>query len=335
MDVKAIQARLAAHAVERNWDPFFSPRSLSMALASEGGALLAKFQWLSEDQARRVGQTQQQDEVAESLADVILYAVRLADIVEVDLDEAVAARAASKYPVSARRFEGVEEASPPAQRPAPPPPSAPPRPAPEVRRNDPPPREEARRSDPPPRVEPRPAPAPAAPIRTPQLRVTDDAPREPARSAPAPARSAPVEPVARQEPQRARPEPAARERGPATRAPAPRTRNEPPAARPAEAPPAPRGERYANLDTNAVLDLMKALTKRIDDSRSDDTILHEIKDEMATLRRNLYSSKSKPAWIAGGLERLRALLEEAAGNPVGDKVNFRDAISGISTLLDE
>jgi len=80
---------------------------------------------------------------------------------------------------------------------------------------------------------------------------------------------------------------------------------------------------------------MKGLKRRIDDSRSDDTILHEIKDEMDTLRRNVYSSKSKPAWIAGGLERLRALLEEAASHPVGDKINFRDYIARIGALLEQ
>lgn len=323
MDVKAIQARLAAHAVERNWDPFFSPRSLSMAVASESGALLEKLQWLSEDQARRIGKTQERNVVAESLADIVLYAMRLADAVEVDLEDAVLARAASKYPVSARRFEGVDDREAGAARQP-----VPARPAPEARRSDAevgrmPPRAATPATEPPPRTVPQ-----ASPVRTPQVRLTDEGPREAARSNPAPARNEP--------PPRPRPEVSARER-----APAPRARTEPPPAReqPAPAPrapePAPRGERYANLDTNSVLDLMKALAKRIDDARSDDTILHELKDEMATIRRNIYSSKSKPAWIAGGLERLRALLEEAASHPIGDKVNFRDTIARITEMLEQ
>jgi hypothetical protein len=135
----------------------------------------------------------------------------------------------------------------------------------------------------------------------------------------APARSrADPPPRAREEPPRERADPPARERTP------PPARAEPPA----------RQENYANLDTNAVLDLIKALKKRIDDSRSDEAVLHEIKDEIDTLRRNVYSSKSKPAWIAGGLERLRALLEEAASHPVGDKINLRDYIGRISGMLE-
>jgi len=356
MDVKAIQARLAAHAVERNWDPFFSPRSLSMAVAGEAGALLAKMQWLSEDQARRLGQTQDRDAVADSIADVILYVLRLADTVDVDVDEAVLARAANKYPVSARRFESVDEMGSVSVEEIDLPPSVPA------------PAETSR-----PRSNPSGGAAPAPP------RVEPDTGRTMSRSAPAsdePARSAPPAPVRQRSPQplagdpeegasgahagsreratagpparsevpaRGRPEPASRERAePPSRArpePPPRERAEPPA-RERNAPTSrsearPRAERYANLDTDAVLDMMKGLKRRIDDSRSDDTILHEIKDEMDTLRRNLYSSKSKPAWVAGGLERLRALLEEAASHPVGDKVNFKDYIGRIGSMLEQ
>jgi NTP pyrophosphatase (non-canonical NTP hydrolase) len=356
MDVKAIQAQLAAHAVERNWDPFFSPRSLSMAAAGEAGALLAVFQWLSEDQARRIGQTQDRAVVSESIADVVLYALRLADIVEVDIEDAVRARAALKYPVSARRFESVDEKE--VRETAAPASSAPVRPAPAPRQLEPvpervPPRaaessENVRRSAPPPPTPVRPQPAKVVENEiAEEIHLDDSTPES------APTRSS----VRPEPPSRGRSEPAARERvepparvkdepPPRSRAvPPPRGREEPPRERadppardrtppPARAEPPVPQERYANLDTNAVLDLIKGLKKRIDDSRSDEAVLHEVKDEIDTLRRNVYSSKSKPAWIAGGLERLRALLEEAASHPVGDKINFRDYIGRISGLLE-
>jgi NTP pyrophosphatase (non-canonical NTP hydrolase) len=383
MDVKAIQARLAAHAVERNWDPFFSPRSLSMAVAGEAGALLAVFQWLSEDQARRIGQTQDRGAVSESIADVVLYALRLAEMVDVDIEDAVLARAALKYPVSARRFEGVDvtdvRANAPSPRESAPPASiAPVRPAPAPRQLDTvpdplPPRaaegsENVLRSAPPPSTPVRPRPAEVLEDEIDEEISLDSGPRE------TPPTRSPVRP---EPPARGRAEPAARERAelpiraketrveptpkersdpparvkdelparsraePPPRAreePPPRERADPPARErtppPARAEPPAKQERYANLDTNAVLDLMKGLKKRIDDSRSDEAVLHEIKDEIDTLRRNVYSSKSKPAWIAGGLERLRALLEEAASHPVGDKINFRDYIGRISGLLE-
>jgi dCTP diphosphatase len=362
MDVKAIQAQLAAHAVERNWDPFFSPRSLSMAVAGEAGALLAVFQWLSEDQSRRIGQTQDRGAVSESIAEVVLYALRLADIVEVDIEDAVLARAALKYPVSARRFEGVDDnevrVSAPASREATPPASSAPVRSVPVQRLDTAPdritpraatgREDVLRSAPPPPIPVRPQPA----------KVVEDEIDEEIHIDSGPPESAPTRsPVRPEPPSRGRSEPAARARAepparvkdePPARSradPPPRAREEPlreradPPARdrtppPARVEPPARQERYASLDTNAVLDLIKGLKKRIDDSRSDEAVLHEIKDEIDTLRRNVYSSKSKPAWIAGGLERLRALLEEASSHPVGDKINFRDYIGRISRLLE-
>jgi dCTP diphosphatase len=345
MNVKALQARLAAHAVERNWDPFFSPRSLSMALAGEAGALLAVFQWLSEDQARGVARNRDMGMITESLSDVVLYALRLAETLEIELEEAVAARAAEKYPVSARRFEGVEEPDSPAEAVAsrPPPPAASSAPA----QAAPPQQRAAADAD---RASTRAAPAPERPA--------TDTGRTPMRPAPvseeaSPAgggtgRAPPSGAIARERadaPQRSRADPAPRGRvEPPQReraAPPPRAATPPRAAAPPRAatPPRPeapaRGERYANLDTNAVLDMMKTLNKRIDDSRSDEAILREVKDEIDTLRRNVYSSKSKPAWIAGGLERLRTLLEEAAGHPVGDKINFKDYIARIGRLLEE
>jgi dCTP diphosphatase len=382
MDVKAIQARLAAHGVERNWDPFFSPRSLSMAVAGEAGALLAVFQWLSEDQARRIGQTQDRGAVSESIADVVLYALRLADIVDVDIEDAVLARAALKYPVSARRFEGVDDkgvrASAPSPRESTPPASSVPvRPAPAPRQLEPVPSRAAASSE----NVLRSAPPPPIPVRPQPAEVVEDEIDEEIRLDSGPRETTPTRsPVRPEPPARGRAEPAARERGePPVRAkeakegkveptphertapparvkdeppvrsraeppprareePAPRERADPPARErtppPAQAEPPAKQERYANLDTNAVLDLIKGLKKRIDDSRSDEAVLHEIKDEIDTLRRNVYSSKSKPAWIAGGLERLRALLEEAVSHPVGDKINFRDYIGRISGMLE-
>ncbi len=346
MDVKAIQARLAAHAVERNWDPFFSPRSLSMAVAGEAGALLAVFQWLSEDQARRVGHTPDRKAVVESIADIVLYALRLAETVDVDLEEAVLARAAEKYPVSARRFASVDEYDAGESSPA-------------VRQSP------SAGTSPAPKIAPAgSAPAKSAhetPVRPPPPKAREEEPDEEIRIDVEPPREADARPPVRSDPQpRGRAEPTARERAdPQPRAkaespareradPPPRARAEaPPRARaepsarervdpapPAQEEPPPRAERYADLDTEAVLDLMKGLKKRIDDARTEDAILHEIKDEMDTLRRNVYSPRSKPAWIAGGLERLRALLEEAAVNPVGDKVNFKDYIARISRMLE-
>ena len=71
MDVKAIQARLAQFAEERDWEQFHSPKNLSMALAGEAGELLEVFQWLTEKQSSRESLTAEQlNEVSDELADI-------------------------------------------------------------------------------------------------------------------------------------------------------------------------------------------------------------------------------------------------------------------------
>ena len=105
-----LAARLAEFARERDWDQFHSPKNLAMALAGEAGEVLEHFQWLTETQSRDLP-ADIRDAVALELADVLLYLVRLADKVGVDLPAAAARKIelnATKYPAdevrgSARR----------------------------------------------------------------------------------------------------------------------------------------------------------------------------------------------------------------------------------------
>lgn len=100
-----LAARLAEFAHERDWDQFHSPKNLAMALAGEAGELLEHFQWLTEAQSRELnGETR--DAVALELADVLLYLVRLADQLGIDLDAAARRKIelnAQKYPADAFR----------------------------------------------------------------------------------------------------------------------------------------------------------------------------------------------------------------------------------------
>jgi dCTP diphosphatase len=100
-----LAARLADFARERDWDQFHSPKNLAMALAGEVGELLEHFQWLTEAQSREMP-AEAREAVALELADVLLYLVRLADQLGVDLVAAAARKIelnAAKYPVDAFR----------------------------------------------------------------------------------------------------------------------------------------------------------------------------------------------------------------------------------------
>ena len=92
--------RLRQFAAERDWEQFHSPKNLSMALLVEVAEIAEHFQWLSEQQSREVDGAKR-EEVAHELADSLIYLVRLADQLGVDLLEAAERKLAlneAKYP---------------------------------------------------------------------------------------------------------------------------------------------------------------------------------------------------------------------------------------------
>lgn len=110
-DLTELKEVLREFARERDWDQFHSPKNLTSALAVEAGELLEHFQWLTEEQSRNLDSAQKAL-VADELADILLYLVRTADQLNVDLLDAAhlkIARNAEKYPVdkvrgSARKY---------------------------------------------------------------------------------------------------------------------------------------------------------------------------------------------------------------------------------------
>jgi NTP pyrophosphatase (non-canonical NTP hydrolase) len=82
-----LDARLLAFARDRDWEQFHSPKNLSMALAGEAGELLEHFQWLSEEQSSNLD-PDRKDRVALEMADILIYLVRLAERLDVDLVDA-------------------------------------------------------------------------------------------------------------------------------------------------------------------------------------------------------------------------------------------------------
>ena len=87
-----LQARLASFAEERQWEPFHTPKNLTMALSGEVGELVEIFQWLTAEQSATVMDGPRAGDVADELADVFIYLLRLADILDVDLLEAARAK---------------------------------------------------------------------------------------------------------------------------------------------------------------------------------------------------------------------------------------------------
>jgi dCTP diphosphatase len=95
-----LKEQLRAFARERDWEQFHSPKNLAMALIVEAAELLEHFQWLTETQSRSLD-AEKREQVAQELADVFLYLVRLADRLDIDLLEAAQRKIvlnAQKYP---------------------------------------------------------------------------------------------------------------------------------------------------------------------------------------------------------------------------------------------
>ncbi|WP_307796975.1 nucleotide pyrophosphohydrolase [Actinomadura barringtoniae] len=94
--------RLREFATERDWEQFHTPKNLAMALAGEAGELLAEFQWLTPEESWRVMEDDDAGPRVEAeLADVMLYLIRLADVLGVDLLKA----AEGKVDKNARRYD--------------------------------------------------------------------------------------------------------------------------------------------------------------------------------------------------------------------------------------
>ena len=103
--IEALAARLREFAAERHWEPYHSPKNLSAALSVEAAELLEHFQWLTEDESRKLP-PDKREAVANEAADVLLYLIQLADKLNIDLMAAAHRKLElnrQKYPVDASR----------------------------------------------------------------------------------------------------------------------------------------------------------------------------------------------------------------------------------------
>lgn len=83
----ALILRLREFAQARDWEQFHTPKNLTMALIAEAGELVEHFQWLTPAQAGQLPPEELQA-VELEMADVLLYLLRLADRLGVDLEAA-------------------------------------------------------------------------------------------------------------------------------------------------------------------------------------------------------------------------------------------------------
>jgi NTP pyrophosphatase (non-canonical NTP hydrolase) len=109
--IQQLAEHLRQFAAERDWEQFHSPKNLAMALSVEVAEIAEHFQWLTEQQSQDLDAAKKA-EVAEELADALIYLVRLAPQLQIDLLDAADRKLAineAKYPAeqvrgSARKY---------------------------------------------------------------------------------------------------------------------------------------------------------------------------------------------------------------------------------------
>jgi NTP pyrophosphatase (non-canonical NTP hydrolase) len=98
----------------RDWHQFHAPKNLSMSLAIEAAELMEHFQWISAEESRRAAEEPERLEtIADELADVLCYALAMANELGLDLSTAIRRKMAKnerKYPAEEYRGRfGLED----------------------------------------------------------------------------------------------------------------------------------------------------------------------------------------------------------------------------------
>ena len=93
ISMEEVKAAVIKFTKDRDWDQFHSPANLAKSIAIESGELLECFQW---------NDNYDKKEVCKELADVVNYAILLADKLDVNLEDIVLEKLEEnrkKYPV--------------------------------------------------------------------------------------------------------------------------------------------------------------------------------------------------------------------------------------------
>lgn len=94
-DLKQLTEEVLTFTRDRDWDQFHNPKDLAIALSIESSELLEAFLWKKPEEAKF-------DKIKEELADVVNYAILLADKCNLDIYEIVTEKLrlnGEKYPV--------------------------------------------------------------------------------------------------------------------------------------------------------------------------------------------------------------------------------------------
>lgn len=100
-----LSAAVCEFAEQRDWDQFHTPKNLAMALIVEAAELVEHFQWLNQQDSCSLD-PEQHEAVAMEMADVLIYLVRMAERLDINLLKAAEKKIklnGKKYPANQAR----------------------------------------------------------------------------------------------------------------------------------------------------------------------------------------------------------------------------------------
>ena len=117
VNLEDLRREVAQFAKDRDWDQFHSVRNLVLAMVGEVGEVAEILQWIDDDKVSALLNSGGRERLAEELADVLIYLVRVADRSGVNLEQAVRGKLTSnneKYPKdksrgSAKKYNDLDD----------------------------------------------------------------------------------------------------------------------------------------------------------------------------------------------------------------------------------
>jgi NTP pyrophosphatase (non-canonical NTP hydrolase) len=105
LDVSEMQIQSRAFVKERAWEKFHTPKNIAIGLSIEAAELSEIFHWLTDDESFNIkADPSQLSKVEDELGDILHYLIRIADVLNIDLNEAYwhkFNKIKEKYPVEA------------------------------------------------------------------------------------------------------------------------------------------------------------------------------------------------------------------------------------------
>lgn len=101
--IAALRAAVRTFVAARDWQAFHTPKNLAMSIAIEAAEIMEHFQWYSlEESNARMTDSAIHTDVADELADVLIYCMSFANSAQIDITGAILkklARNEIRFPV--------------------------------------------------------------------------------------------------------------------------------------------------------------------------------------------------------------------------------------------